>query len=369
MPNDHCRLQSRRQPVLCSTRVETREDVMAFTRRRLLVNALSAPALVGSTRLGSAAPVRTLKLTHPFRTSTDDSGDMRDRLCRQFAAAVGARTGGELAVEIASDSVARDTAGIFASLRKGALDLSLYPISDAAKEFPELDIGLMPGLVTSYAQGAGWRKSPVSQKFSDFLADKGIVVLSFIWLAGGMASRVHPIVNPEDARGLKIRSGHHQMDELLHAVGAITSPVRTNVLYASMQNGTLDAAVTSSTSLMGFRLEEIAKSVTTGRHRTYWYIMAPLIMSKQTFDALSKSHQDALRALGAEVEQLAVTAAAADDQKVAELYGRHGVKVVDLDAAAVERWRALARTTAWKEYAERTRLSAELIKLAEAVAP
>jgi TRAP-type C4-dicarboxylate transport system substrate-binding protein len=292
---------------------------------------------------------------------------MRDRLCRQFAAAVAARTGGELAVEISSDSAVRDTAGIFSSLRKGTLDLSLYPISDAAREFPELDIGLMPGLVTSYAQGAGWKKSPVIQKFSDFLADKGIVVLSFIWLAGGMASRVHPIVNPEDAKGLRIRSGHHQMDELLHAVGAITSPVRTNVLYASMQNGTLDAAVTSSTSLMGFRLEEIAKSVTTGRHRTYWYIMAPLIMSRQTFDALPRSQQEALRQLGSEVEPLAASAAAADDQKVADLYVRHGAKVVDLEAEAVEKWRALARATAWKHYADKTPLAAELIRLAEAV--
>jgi TRAP-type C4-dicarboxylate transport system substrate-binding protein len=340
---------------------------MTFTRRRILVNALSAPAILASARLGSTAPMRTLKLTHPFRMSTDDGGDMRDRLCRQFAASVATRTGGELAVEIASDAAARDTIGIFSALRRGVLDLSLYPISDAAKEFPELDIGLMPGLVTSYRQGEGWKTSPVSQKFSDFLADKGIVVLSYIWLAGGMASRVHPIVSPQDATGLKIRSGHHQMDELLRAVGAITSPVRTNVLYASMQNGTLDAAVTSSTSLMGFRLEEVAKSVTTGRHRTYWYILAPLIMSKLTFDALTLSQQDALRSLGAEVEPLAIAAAAADDQKVAELYGKHGVTVVDLDATAVENWRTLAQATAWKNYAEKTKLAAELIRLAEAV--
>jgi TRAP-type C4-dicarboxylate transport system substrate-binding protein len=342
---------------------------MTLNRRDIVAGALATPAIIASTHLTSAAPVRTLKLTHPFRMSAGEDGDMRDRLCRQFAVALEKRTNGELAVEIASDFTTRDTVSMFASLRKGALDLSLYPISDAGKEFPELDIGLMPGLVTSYRQGAAWKSSPVAQKFADFLADKGVVVLSFIWLAGGMASRVHPILVPEDAKGLKIRSGHHQMDAVLHAVGAITTPVRTNVLYASMQKGELDAAVTTSTSLMGFRLEEIAKSLTTGRHRTYWYILAPLIMSKQTFDASSKSHQDALRALGAEVEQLAVMAAAADDQKVAELYGRHGVKVVDLDAAAVETWRSLARTTAWKDYADKTPLSAELIKLAAAVPP
>jgi TRAP-type C4-dicarboxylate transport system substrate-binding protein len=340
-----------------------------ISRRDIVAGALATPAVIASARLGSAAPVRTLRLAHPFRLSTGDDGDMRDRLCRQFGAAVEKRTNGELAVEIASDFAARDTVSMFASLRKGALDLSLYPISDAGKELPELDIGLMPGLVTSYRQGAAWKSSPVSRKFTDFLADKGVVILSFIWLAGGMASRVHPIVAPEDAKGLKIRSGHHQMDAVLHAVGAITSPVRTNALYTSMQKGELDAAVTSSTSLMGFRLEEIAKSVTTGRNRTYWYIMAPLIMSRQTFDALSKTQQDALRGLGAEVEELAMTAAAADDQKVAELYGRHGVKVVDIDAAAIEKWRSLAGATAWKEYAEKSPFAAELIKLAQAVAP
>jgi TRAP-type C4-dicarboxylate transport system substrate-binding protein len=340
---------------------------MTIDRRSLVSGALAAPALIAASRLGSAAPARTLKLVHPFRTSSGDEGDMRDRLCRQFAAAVADRTGGELAVEIASDFTVRDTVGMFADLRKGAIDLSLYPISDAAKELPELDIGLMPGLVTSYRQGAAWKASPVSEKFAGLLADHGVIVLSFIWLAGGMASRVHPIVEPQDAKGLKIRSGHHQMDEVLHAVGAVTTPVRTNVLYASMQSGALDAAVTTSTSLMGFRLEEVARSLTTGRHRTYWYILAPLIMSRRTFDGLARPQQEALRTLGREVEGLAIAAASADDQKVAELYARHGVKVVDLDAGAVDKWRALARTTCWKHYAERTPLSAELLRLAAAI--
>ena len=246
---------------------------MTLNRRNMIAGALAAPAVIASTHLGSAQPIRTLKLTHPFRMSQGDDGDMRDRLCRQFAAAVQQRTNGALAVEIASDFAVRDTVGIFSSLRKGTLDISLYPISDAGKEFPELDIGLMPGLVTSYRQGEAWKSSPVSRRFADFLADKGIVILSFIWLAGGMASRTHPIVNPEDARGLKIRSGHHQMDAVLHAVGTTTSPVRTSALYAAMQKGELDAAVTSSTSLLGFRLEEIAKSVVTcvtGATGTSW---------------------------------------------------------------------------------------------------
>jgi hypothetical protein len=41
--------------------------------------------------------------------------------------------------------------------------------------------------------------------------------------------------------------------------------------------------------------------------------------------------------------------------------------VSDLDDAIVEKWRGIARETAWKDYAGKTALSAELMKLAENV--
>jgi hypothetical protein len=36
-------------------------------------------------------------------------------------------------------------------------------------------------------------------------------------------------------------------------------------------------------------------------------------------------------------------------------------------AAASYKWRAIARVTAWKDYAQKTPLSAELLKLAEGI--
>ena len=38
-----------------------------------------------------------------------------------------------------------------------------------------------------------------------------------------------------------------------------------------------------------------------------------------------------------------------------------------MDDAIVEKWRAIAQVTAWKDYADRTALSAELLKLADSV--
>jgi TRAP-type C4-dicarboxylate transport system substrate-binding protein len=338
---------------------------MTISRRRVLVSALAAPAVVATTRLGSAASAQTLKISHQFPGGTIDEGDFRDRLCRKFAVELEKRTGGAIAAQVYPNSSLMKTVAQFSAVRKGVLDLSLYPISYAGGEFSELNIGLMPGLVSSYKQGAAWKQADVGKKLSQFLDGKGVMIVSWIWQAGGVASRTTPIVNPQDAKGVKVRGGSREMDMVLQAAGATTLSTPSNELYAAMQTGACDAAITSSTSLISFRLEEVAKSLTTGRGKSYWFMLEPLIMSKQIFDALSKSQQDVVVALGEEMEQFGTTQAMADDQKVAEVYASKGAKVADLDEATVDKWRAIARGTAWKDYAAKTPLAAELLKLAE----
>src|ERR1700738_1105177 len=316
---------------------------MLLTRRRILSWPLGAPG-------GSAT-----------------EGDFRDRLCRMLAAEIEKRTGGALTGQVYPNSSLMKTVAQFSALRKGALDLSLYPVSYAGGEFAELNIGLMPGLVSSYKQGAAWKTSEIGKKFAAFLAEKAVIMVSWIWQAGGVASRSTPIVNPQDVKGLKVRGGSREMDMVLQAAGATTLSTPSNELYAAMQTGACDAAITSSTSLISFRLEELAKSLTTGRGKSYWFMLEPLIMSKKIFDALPKDQQDMIMALGRELEEFGTKEAMADDEKVADVYARKGAKVSDLDGATVGKARAIARETAWKDYAAKTPLSAELLKLAEGV--
>src|SRR5436853_4043091 len=197
------------------------EDAMTLNRRHVLTGALAAPAVIAAARLGSAAPAKVLKISHQFPGGTIDEGDFRDRLCRKFAAELEKRTNGEIAAQVYPNSSLMKTVAQFAAMRKGALDLSLYPISYDGGEVPETNIGLMPGLVSSYKQGAAWKSSPIGQKFTQFLADKGVIIVAWVWQAGGVAGRsAAAIVNPEDCKGLKIRGGSREMDMVLQAAGA-----------------------------------------------------------------------------------------------------------------------------------------------------
>ena len=236
---------------------------------------------------------------------------------RKFAADVEKRTNGALKFEIYPNSSLVKVNSQFSALRNGALDLSLVPLSYAGGEVPETNIGLLPALVPSYEIGSKWKNAEVGKFLSQMLAEKGIVVVTWIWQAGGVASRTKPLVTPDDAKGMKIRGGSREMDMMFKDAGASVLSLPSNEIYAAMQTGAMDAALTSSTSLISFRLEEVSKSLTSGRGKSYWFMFEPLLMSKQIFDKLPKAQQDAIMAVGADLEKFAVDSAKADDVAVA----------------------------------------------------
>jgi TRAP-type C4-dicarboxylate transport system substrate-binding protein len=332
-----------------------------MTRRTALGAIASSPLWLQTAWAENA----TLKISHQFPGGTVNEGDFRDRLCRMFAAEAEKRSKGSLKFEIYPGSSLMKTNSQFAAMRKGALDMSLVPLSYAGGEVPEVNIGLMPGLVTTYEQGYGWKNAEVGKELSRILLDKGIVVVSWIWQAGGVASRTKPIVEPQDASGMKVRGGCREMDMMLKQAGASVITLPSNEIYAAMQTGAMDAALTSSTSLISFRLEEVSKALTTGRGGAYWFMFEPLLMSKAVFDRLSKEQQSIIMTVGGEMEVFARKNAQLDDSAVAAVYQKAGAKVVDLTPATIKKWQAIARTTAWKDYGEKNANCAKLLALAE----
>jgi TRAP-type C4-dicarboxylate transport system substrate-binding protein len=339
---------------------------MTITRRDF-VAAAGATALAGTTGLAHAQ-AKTLKISHQFPGGKGTDTDFRDRLCRQFAEQVEKKTSGALKASVYPGSSLMKVNAQFSALRKGALDMSLVPISYSGGEVPELNIGLMPALVPSYEAGAKWKDAEVGKMLTKVLEDKGVVIVSWVWQAGGVASRNKALVTPEDAKGLKVRGGSREMDMMLKQAGASVISLPSNEIYAAMQTGAMDAAMTSSTSFISFKLEEIAKHLTTGRDKTYWFMLEPLLMSKEIFDALPKQQRDVIMETGADMEKFGTEAAKADDKAVAEVYSKAGAKVYDINDAVLKQWQAIARETAWKDYAAKSDSCAALLKAAQKLA-
>ena len=339
---------------------------MTITRRTAMTGLLAAPAIL---RAGAArADARVLKISHQFPGGTIEQGDFRDRLVRRFAADVQAKTGGALSFEIYPGSSLMKTVAQFSALRRGALDFSLYPLAYAGGEVPEVNISLMPCITTSYEQGMAWKTNDIGRELTALLDKRGVKIITWIWQGGGIASRAGAVVAPGDVRGLKARGASRDMDVMLKAAGGIISSVTSDETYAAMQTGACDAVITSSTSLISFRLEELSKALTSGRERSYWFMLEPIMMSKTVFSGLPKDQQDLIMAVGAELEAFGQAGAKADDTRVEQIFSKAGAKVSQLDEKSLGQWRELARETAWKDYAGRNASCAELLKLAEQVA-
>ena len=337
------------------------------SRAAQAVVALVLVASLGTPNDAGAQQPRVLKISHQFPAATAAEGDFRDQLARKFAADVEKRTNGSLKVEVYPASSLVKTFAQFGALRKGALDMSVLPIAYGGGEVPEANLGLMPALITSYEQGLRWKDAPIGKEWSKLLEDKGIKIVTWVWQAGGVAGLTKPVVTPDDAKGMKIRGGSKEMDMMLKGAGAAITNVPSNEIYSAMQSGVLDAALTSSTSLISFRLYETGKNLTTARKNTFWFMFEPLVISKSVFDSLTKEQQQVVMEVGASLEKFALDGAKADDQRVADVYVKNGAKVCDMDDATFARWRTIAQETAWEDFAKNVKDGKRWLEMATAV--
>jgi TRAP-type C4-dicarboxylate transport system substrate-binding protein len=300
---------------------------------------------------------KVIKISHQWPGGTVDKGDFRDRLVRKFAAEVEKQTKGELKFEIYPGGSLVKSKQQLDALSNGSLDMTLYPLAYSGGKIPEVNITLMPALISSYEQGYRWKNAPIGKELTDILDKKNVKIISWVWQAGGVVSRDKPILTPDDVKGLKVRGAGKSMDEMLKAAGAAISNVPSNETYSAMQSGVLDGVWTSSASLMSFRLNELAKHVTTARNKTFWYM----------FEPLTPAQQKIVMEVGASMEKFALQAAKEDDKHLADVYAKSGVKVHDMDEKTFNMWRKLAHESAWKNFEAKVKDGKKLMDMAEAV--
>jgi len=340
--------------------------MISKTKRRLTLAIVTA-AVAGILPQAQAQTPRVIKISHQFPAATSEDGDFRDRLVRRFAADVEKQTKGSLKFEIYPGSSLMKTNSQIGALRKSALDMSLVPLAYGGGEIPAVNLTLMPTLVTSYEQGMRWKTAPIGKELDRILAEKNIKILTWVWQAGGIASTKKAVVVPEDVKGLKFRGGSKEMDQMLKGAGAAVTGMPSSEIYSAMQSGVLDAALTSSTSLISFRLYEFTKFVTTARQRSFWFMFEPLLISKSLYDSLTPEQQKIVSEVGASLEQFGVDASKKDDMRMAEVYAKAGAKVSDMDDKAFAVWRSVAEQTAFKDFAENIKDGRALLDMALSV--
>lgn len=325
--------------------------------RWLVVAVCAVLALAIST--GAQAETR-LKISHQFA-----DGDVRDELAKVFAERVSEKMGGKVSMRVYPAKSLYKPKEQWDAMKKGALDMSVFPLDYASGKVPALSITLLPCSVSSMEQAMSWSDKPIGKKLDEILEANGVKVLIWAWLDGAIGSTAKMIRVPEDVKGLQMRAAGKKFEYMLGEAGSSITSMPSSELYHALSTGVLNSCLTSSASFVSYRLYEQLKYMNTPKDYAIWYMAEPLIISLKTWNRLSDAERKAFEEVAADMEKNWVLPKfSGAKQKLIDSYSKAGVELHHMTKAEFDQWLAFAKKTAWKNYAETAPGGEELLKLA-----
>src|SRR5215204_4608139 len=357
------------------TASEARRGKMAILRGRflsgigtvLLVGLLTACGLAES---GGGDGSVTLRLSHQWPGASEGEGDFRAVLAQRFAQQVKERTNGDVTVRIyPNNSLIEDPEQQYQAMEEGTTQMSVFPLDYASGDVPAFSITLMPAMVRNHAQAQNWQDAEIGRKVEEMTEENGIKVLTWVWNAGAIGVKEgDPVVSPGNVQsGMVTRAAGPRVEQMLERVGFGLASMDSSEIYNAMQTGTLDSAITSTSSFSSYRLYEQVNSYTspTGGN-TFWFMFEPLIISMEEFEQLTPEQQKIFEEEGAELQEYAYTASEEDDVRVDKEFEEAGVKVVPMDAKSFAEWQQVSQPV-WDDFARDVDGGQEMIELASNV--
>src|ERR671920_771664 len=126
------------------------------------------------------------------------------------------------------------------AMEQGTTDMSVFPLDYASGDVPEFSVTLMPAMVRNHAQAQNWQDAEIGVKEGS------------------------PVVSPDDVRsGMVTRAAGPRVEQMLERVGFGLASMDSSEIYNAMQTGTLDSAITSTSSFSSYRLYEQVNSYTS----------------------------------------------------------------------------------------------------------
>lgn len=252
-------------------------------------------------------------------------------------------------------------------LSRGQLDMSMFPLSYAGGQQPAYNLTLMPGLVRNHDHAARLSDSPFMEAIEAKMAEDDVMVLVHGYLAGGFAGKDKCITGPDDVVGLQTRAAGKSFEQMLAGAGASIASMASSEIYNAMQTGVLNAANTSSSSFVSYRIYEQVSCYTPAGDVALWFMYQPLLMNKSRFEGLTADQQAALLAGAAKAQAFYLEGAKEADAASAKVFADAGVEIAEMSLEDFEAWRAIAAETSYAKFVADVPGGQELLDLALAV--
>lgn len=331
------------------------------SKMKLAVAALALASAGAISGANSGAGAAELRLSHQWSNQ-----DIRHKVA-QIVADETAAADVDLDIKIFGSQSLFKAREQYRPLSRGQLDMTVLPLSYAGGQQPAYNLTLMPGLVKNHDHAARLSESPFMDALEAKMADDDVIVLVHGYLAGGFAGKDKCITNPEDVAGLQIRAAGKSFEQMLAGADASIASMASSEIYNAMQTGVLNAANTSSSSFVSYRIYEQVSCYTPAGDVALWFMYQPLLMNKSAFEDLNEDQQAALLAASAKAQAFYLDEAKKEDAASAAVFEEAGVEIAEMSIADFDAWRALAMETSYQKFVSEVPDGQDLLDLALAV--
>jgi TRAP-type C4-dicarboxylate transport system substrate-binding protein len=315
----------------------------------------AAVALAAFASAGAVA--QEIKISHQWKANADG----RDLATRVFVKEVNARDPNLKFRIYPAQSLGIKPVAQLDALQNGTLEMAVFPMSYAVGKAQEFSIIIMPGTVPTLDHAMKLRGTAFQKKLQDLAHANGIHIVSWWWTPGAFATKDREITGPKSVDGLKMRAADPTFESMLKAAGASVVSMPSTEIYPSLQSGVINGTLTSAETFVSMRLYEQTKFATTPSKFSLWMLLQPLVMSKQHWDKLTPAQQKIFEEAAAKSDAYFLGLQREAVDKMEDAYKKAGAKVHEMTQAEYEQWVALAKDTAWKEFAGKSPAAKELI--------
>jgi len=254
----------------------------------------------------------------------------------KFAELVKEKTNGEIEIKVFPAAQLYPTKAVPSAVVSGALEIG-YNLFGVWTKDTISEINDVPFLITNVQQaGKAWDNNERLFKYYSKVMEKRKLKPLGVVFFGSLFDLTSPskLVDPSDFKGKKIRTYSALASEGIRALGGSPVTMSPGEMYLSLQNGTIDAAITGLTSIHKRKLWETGKYATIAGAG---FGVFAVNMNIDKFNKLSKKHQKALLDASNEVMKWSVDEAEKQD-KISIEFLKSKINVTVLNASQKKVW-------------------------------
>ena len=203
-----------------------------------------------------------------------------------FADEVTKRTGGRITVQQFPDSSLGGDVELAKGVQLGSIDLAFITGVGLPSILPEIGVFNIPFLFNNVKHAYAVFDGPIGDAYLKKFASKDLIGLG--WGENGvrhMTNAKHPIIMPEDLKGLRMRLPQSDVLQLgFQALGAETALLAFPQLFEALRVGKFDGEENPIATIRAAKFDQVQKFLTLSAHA---YDPAVFVMSPDAFDELS----------------------------------------------------------------------------------